>query len=106
MNIPEAITISGVEYKVVVSDEPIFLNNLRAYGEIDYNKKEINIDETLQDEQGQFQTFLHEIIHGIVYDRELDLKNDEEETIVDQISKGLYQVIKDNPEIFTEKKEE
>lgn len=105
MNIPETITISGVEYQVIVSDKPIFLNNLRAYGEIDYDKKEINIDETLQDKQGQLQTFLHEILHGIVYDRELDFKNDEEETIVDQLAKGLYQVLKDNPGIFIGEKE-
>ncbi|HSH35762.1 hypothetical protein [Schnuerera sp.] len=100
MNIPDKIRISGVEYKTIVSSEPIFLDNIRVYGQIDYDKKEITIDETLQDKQGQLQTFLHEIIHGIVHDRELDFKNDSEETIVDQLAKGFYQIIKDNPELF------
>lgn len=100
MNIPNKLKISGVVYEVTISNEPIFLENMRAYGEIDYNKKTIRIDETLQDKQGQLQTFLHEIIHGIVHDRELDFKNDSEETIVDQLAKGFYQIIKDNPELF------
>lgn len=100
MNIPKKVIISGVEYDVIFEDKPLFCNNQRAYAHIDFDNKEISIDGGIQDSQGCNQSLLHEIIHGIVYDRELDFKNDDEETIVDQISKGLYQVIKDNPNMF------
>jgi len=100
LNIPDKIIISGMEYKVKLEEKPLFCDNQRAYAHIDYNNKEISIDRGLQDTQGQQQSLLHEILHGIVYDRELDFKNDGEETIVDQISKGLYQLIKDNPDMF------
>ncbi|WMM24056.1 hypothetical protein RBU61_14145 [Tissierella sp. MB52-C2] len=100
MNIPDKLVISGMEYKIKLEDKPLFCSNQRAYAHINYESKEISIDEGLQDTQGHQQSLLHEVIHGIVYDRELDFQNDGEETIVDQISKGLYQVIKDNPELF------
>ena len=89
-----------MEYKVKLEDKPLFCKNQRAYAHIDYDNKEICIDSGLQDIQGQQQSLLNEIVHGIVYDRELDFINDGEETIVDQISKGLYQLIKDNPDMF------
>ena len=100
MNIPEKIIISGMEYKVKLEDNPLFFNNLRAYAHIDYEDKEICIDSELQDTQGHTHSLLHEIIHGIVYDREIDFKNDDEETVTDQLAKGLYQLIKDNPSLF------
>ena len=100
MNIPDKIIISGMEYEIILTDEPIFRDNLRAYGHIDFENKKILIDKNLRDKQGHIQTLIHEIIHGIVYDRELNLRSDGEETIVDQLSKGLYQVIKDNPDMF------
>ena len=45
--------------------------------------------------------FLHEMIHGVFAaycDRTISAAN--EEKLVEQISKGIYQVIIDNPEIF------
>mgnify|MGYP000936580580 CR=1 FL=1 len=49
-----------------------------------------------QDEQGQLQTLLHEILHGIIYDRAIEFDKMDEETIVDHLAKGIYQVLKDN----------
>ncbi|BDR81030.1 hypothetical protein [Clostridium tetani] len=100
MNIPEKIIISGMEYEVILTDRPILHINTRAYGQIDFENKKILIDKTLREKQGNVQTLLHEIIHGIVEDRELDFAKDSEETIVDQLAKGLYQVIKDNSKLF------
>ncbi|WMM24064.1 hypothetical protein RBU61_14185 [Tissierella sp. MB52-C2] len=96
MNLPDKIVISGMEYKVIITDEPLFCDNIRAYGHINFDKKQILIDKTLRDSQGHIQTLIHEIIHGIVYDREINLKHDDEETIVDQLAKGLYQTLKDS----------
>lgn len=50
----------------------------------------------------QNQTFLHELIHGILKKLDLhDLRQDER--IVNQLAIALYEVILDNPHIFTMK---
>lgn len=97
MKIPSKIIISGMEYKVELTDEVILSSaHQRAYGHINFENKVIRIDKTLRDEQGHFQTLIHEIIHGIVEDREISFQQDSEESIVDQLAKGLFQVLKDN----------
>ncbi|HZK34157.1 MAG TPA: hypothetical protein VFD33_02455 [Bacillota bacterium] len=96
MKIPGKINISGMEYEVIIKDQPLFCGNTRAYGHIDFDSKQILIDNTLRDSQGHMQTLLHEIIHGITNDRDIDFTQQGEETIVDQLAKGLYQVLKDN----------
>lgn len=42
------------------------------------------------------ETFLHEAVHGISWDRAIGL--DERQT--DQVASGLFQLIVDNPKIF------
>ena len=61
MNIPEKAIISGMEYKIRLSDDILFFDNIRAYGHIDFEKKEIAIDKALRDSQGHKQTLLHSI---------------------------------------------
>jgi hypothetical protein len=47
------------------------------------------------------RTLLHEIIHGIVRERHFDFKA-EEELVVDELAKGFYNLVNDNPEMFKE----
>ena len=96
MTFPSKINISGMEYEVILSEEPLFYGTSRAYGHINFDNKKIMIDKTLRDSQGHMQTLLHEIVHGIIYDRDIDFKVDSEEAIVDQLANGIYQVFKDN----------
>ena len=105
MNIPCTVRIGSMDYKVELTEEVILLNHQECKGIIEFGEHEIRINSVLQDKQGQEQTFLHEVIHGIVAERSLDLEEADEETIVDEIAKGLHQVIRDNPEIFKHKKE-
>lgn len=100
MEIPNKVIIGSVDYEVIIKDETIVLDAVQCKGKIDYDYHEINIDSSVQDKQGQEQTFLHELIHGIVRERNLDFKNADDETIVDGLAIGLHQVIRDNPEIF------
>ena len=100
VKIPDKVVISGMEYTVKLEDKALFCGSQRAYAQIDFEKKEIAIDQSMQEAQGQQQSLWHEIIHGIVYDRELDFEKQKEETIVDQLAKGLYQVIRENPRLF------
>lgn len=108
MRIPESIRIAGVEYKVVA--EP-FLNNGTnlAYGHIDYENSIISLSETIGTEhQKRCKILWHEILHGIVENNGMRIKN--EEAIVDMFAKGVYQVLQDNGarffDIVTEKEGE
>lgn len=95
MNIPSKVRIGSVDYDVIVSDKTILKNNQQCYGQIDWEHHKIEIDNTLQDEQGLFQTFLHELVHGIVHEFKIDFSADEE-NVVDRFADGLQQVIRDN----------
>lgn len=91
------IKIGSMEYEVIKTDKPILLDNEVCNGVIDYENLfiEINTNRAIQKQE---ETFIHEILHGIIHERNLILED--EEKIVEEISKGLYQVIKDNIEIF------
>ncbi|WP_185903784.1 hypothetical protein [Hathewaya massiliensis] len=100
MNIPEKVRIGSMDYDVKLTDETLVLNGRECLGVIDYDNTEIKISKSIQSNQKQEQTFLHELMHGIIRERNLDLQNSDEETIVDEIATGLHQVIRDNQEIF------
>ena len=99
-NIPNTVRIGSADYEVELTDEVLVMNSQQLKGVIDYEFHEIKISNTVQDRQGQEQTFLHELVHGIIDERSLNLAESDDETIVDEIAKGLHQVIRDNPEIF------
>ncbi len=100
MNIPKLVRIGSMDYKVKLVDSIILKGNTQCYGHIDFDSHIIEIDKSLQDQQGLEHTFLHEVVHGIVNERNLDIKNTDEEDITDEIALGLHQIIRDNPDIF------
>lgn len=102
MNIPGVIRIGSCYYDVEFTNEVMTLNKVEVSGIIDYNNHVIQLRSSIGDVQQQEQTFLHEVVHGIVRDRSLDL-GENEEMIVEEISKGLHQVILDNPRMFMDK---
>ena len=95
-----SVRIGSSDYSVIISSETLVVDRQECKGMIDYEFHEIKINNEIQDKQGQEQTFLHELVHGIIKERSLDLQNSDEETIVDEIALGLHQVIRDNSEIF------
>lgn len=101
MNILNNVRIGSSDYKVLVSDQVLIVDRSECKGMIDFEFHQIKINNQVQDKQGQEQTLLHELIHGIVRERNLDLLNSDEETIVEEISLGLHQVIRDNPKMFS-----
>jgi hypothetical protein len=104
MIIPNKVRIGSCDYDVNVTNNAIVLEGRQCKGMIDYEYHNINIDSSIQDEQGQEQTFLHELFHGIVHSRSLDLGEDTEE-IIDAIAIGMHQVIRDNHRIFIDRSE-
>lgn len=101
MNIPEKIRISGVDYAVEITTDPVLIDGRQCYGSIEYASHKILLDETLGDHAHQCCTLLHEIFHAIVHDRMIDLgENADEETIVEAFARGVYQLLADNPDLM------
>lgn len=100
MKIPESVRIGGVEYAVT------YVDNLRhgsqaAYGHISFDDSVIELSGTDGTEhQKRCMILWHEIIHGIVEHANMDIPNSDEESIVDTIAKGVYQVLQDNGRRF------
>lgn len=95
MKIPESIRIGGVDYSI---QETKALNDgtNMCYGHIDYQKSIIELNPDNQDHQKKCLTLWHEIVHGVVEHANMDVKDSSEESIVDTIAKGMYQVLQDN----------
>lgn len=102
MNIQGKVRIGSMDYDVILTDEKIInKDGEECLGLTDHNLHEIKISTNLQNEQGQEKTFLHEIIHAMIEERNLDFESITEEILAEDLSTILYQVIRDNPEMFT-----
>ena len=98
MKIPESVRIGGVEYDVQTA-EIVRIGTELCYGSIDYSDAIILISETDGgSHQHQCITLWHEILHGILNHACLKVENEEE--IVEVMSKGIYQVLQDNGRRF------
>lgn len=96
MNISDKIKIGGYIYTVEHHDG-LFPNGAAV---VDGLHDATNTTITLSgegNESYQDTVFLHELIHGIIY---VYCADKQDEDFVEQFSKGLYQVMMDNPEIF------
>lgn len=98
MNLPKQIRIGSVDYDVIIKDTPVVLEGQQCMGAINYMKNKIEIDASIISIQQAEITLLHEIMHGILYDR--GFKETENEELVEGIARGLHQLIRDNKEMF------
>ena len=100
MKIPDSVRISGVEYAIVT--KPNLRDSSRLLcGRIDYNTATIYLSETdCRSEEFRCIVLWHEIIHGILEDRGLQLDEDVEENLCEALSRGIYQVLQDNAHKF------
>lgn len=96
--IPETVKIGLFTYTIEGNDDrmPESDTGYRV-GEIDYERLRIRLKNTLSD-QVKIQTLWHEIIHGILNNAGNPDKS-QAETVIDAISVGLIQVLRDNPEL-------
>jgi len=93
--LPDKVIIGCHEYQVIETDVPLVLNGHECSGTIDYANQVIKISANAG-EQAKEQIFWHEVVHGLVHYRNVDLKNADEETIVEEIATGLYGMMKAN----------
>jgi len=100
LNILKQVRIGSMDYKVELTDETIIVDHRECFGNINYYDKTIEINTTSQDIQGQELTLLHEIFHGVVYERNFKYNVNDDESITEELARGLHQLIKDNPKLF------
>jgi hypothetical protein len=93
------VKIDGVTYNVEVTSETIVVGGRECKGSIDYNKSTIKIADFVGVSQAKV-TLAHEIMHGMIYERGLSLKESSDETIVDELGKAFLQVVRDNKELI------
>ena len=91
------VTILGIEYDVVYLEDLITREGL--YGEINYNKQVIRIDNSMNDDR-KIRTIIHEVLHGIMESLGYSEINYDEEKI-QNISNALYLVAANNPGLLT-----
>ena len=100
MNIPNTVRIGSVDYAVELSENPIVLDYKQCNGLIDFSQSKIVLaSKTLEQQQLEI-TFLHEIVHGMLHDRNLEEQDNEQ--LVEALAYALHQLIRDNPDIFQE----
>lgn len=87
-------------FNIIKEKEIIRLPN-ELLGEISYMEEVIRISNKISQNE-QNQTFMHEMIHGLL-DKIGYNEMAVDEKFVDRLATGLYEVIKDNPQIFTMK---
>ena len=93
MKIPRNVNIGGIIFNInLVSGKTNNSLHERDYlGNIDYEKCVITIDGDLNQQQKEV-TLLHELMHGIANHFCIEV----EEVGIDRLSRGIYQVLKDN----------
>lgn len=96
MKIPTKIKIAGFTYKVTNNKK--IADHSSSFATTVNSQQEINVGKGFPI-QKQEQTFLHEILHAVWFCyglKETGFDSKQEEHIVDALSNGLYQVLKDN----------
>jgi len=101
MNIPGSIKLGWRTYKINQGEHRSSGNSSDLYGEIKYEDNEIFIYQKL-DQDNKAVTLLHEAIHWIFYNAG-QKEWRENEMLVECLSENLYQIIKENPELFERK---
>ena len=100
MNIPRKVRISGIDYVVDQVTHPVCVDGRQCCGDINYDHNKIRIDISYGSSTSHICTLLHEVVHGIVHDRDICFGGGaDEEAIVEAFAKGLYQVLTDNPDL-------
>ena len=102
MKMPKSIRIMGVDYEIK-EVEHLDDGKCLLAGQISYKDSEIRILKNDQSLQNKEITLLHEMFHGLCDSLDLKIINDNESHI-DMLARGLYQVIKENPEMFKDER--
>lgn len=98
MNIPEKIKIGCSNITIEVVDR-IIEDDTEYLGDFDFGLRKIRISKN-QSEDSKIETFLHEILHGILIERDVNIDSEGADLICNALSRGVIQLIQDNPELL------
>ena len=103
IKIPSTVRIGPFDFEV---KQDFCLEDTGRNAEIDFVHLEVHILETLAPAKKE-ESFLHEILHGVMWTTGLTTRIEsctikDEEELVQPLSMGLRQVIRDNPGLFEE----
>ena len=97
MKIPNYVKVGGFTYAVERPDRPFASDNTVCDGDHNFANKTIRVAANGCPDY-QDLVFVHELCHAIIGYFTPEVEQDEK--FVEQFSKGLYQVLIDNPKIF------
>jgi hypothetical protein len=103
MEIPKTVKVAGYNYQVEHCDSPFPVDSQVCDGAHTFSEQKIKVAKT-GTAVYQRTVFLHELVHAIIGSYCGDVDEQLNERFADQFSKGLYQVITDNPDIFKPEK--
>lgn len=90
--IPINVKVAGVAYDVFQKDYIEIESDRNYQGACNYIKTEILLLSELGKERKE-QIFVHELLHAVFYEAGYE---EQDEEMIDRVSKVLYQVMKDN----------
>lgn len=96
--IPSKVKIDATTYDVEITDKTLIVNGRECKGMIDYDAGMISLSNQTC-ESVRRVTLMHEITHGIMHERGLDFKEDDDECLVDEIARGFMEVMRANPDL-------
>lgn len=93
--LPETIKINWRTYKIIEKDTVSGGDNYLGF--VNNNEGFIELKKDDQDSAGKRVSFLHEVVHSILYYAGNKLKRDE--NFIEMMANGIYQILKENPEV-------
>ena len=103
MNIPDKIKVGYKEYKLEEWKQTVASAN-EAQGQF-FSKEGIIGYVTTEKGVSHANTILHEVMHAIIYQWNIELDEKVEELVVNGLSNGLTTVLVDNPKLMDYLKE-
>jgi Zn-dependent peptidase ImmA (M78 family) len=97
------VRVDGIDYEVIRTDAPIVFEGKTGYGKIDYEDKKIYVSTAEGTEASRHHVLYHEVLHAVIHERTLTYGNTVEETFIDELAKGWFNVVQDNPELVNSK---
>lgn len=97
------VRVDGIDYEVVRTDKPIIFEKKASFGMIDYDNKKIYISTEDGTEASRHYVLYHELIHAIAHERNIIYGEAGAELYIDEISKGVFNMVQDNPELVNAK---
>lgn len=92
MTTPSTVRIAGLDFAVAIETSEDFTDEM--FGQIDHRRRLIRLSDRVTPEQHR-ATLLHEILHGV--DTACDTELTEHQ--VSALSRGLFAVLRDNPDV-------